>query len=149
MDQFQKACKGKSLEAIWQSKEVDQAKRKLRQELQEKVNKWARQDRKRHIPVYISLKPKIKKMGSYFQKSRGNGSIVLFPIRANSFPVKNITIASKQELEATLEHEYAHHLSRDANPHGKNFQSNLRKVKGRSKRSYSKVRTRSRHYSEF
>jgi len=134
MERLQEACKGKSLEAIWQSKEVDRAKRELRKELQDKVNDWARRDHKRHIPVYISLKPKISKRGLYFQKPKGNGAITLFPIRADGYPVRRITIASERELEETLKHEYAHHLSRDASPHGKAFQKNLRKIRTRARK---------------
>ncbi|OQX86964.1 MAG: hypothetical protein B6D55_04705 [Candidatus Omnitrophica bacterium 4484_70.2] len=100
--EFKEVCKGKTLKEIWQSEEVKEAKSKLRKELQLLVSEWCKRDKKRRIPVYISLKPKRRVWGLYFQKRRGNGAIVIFP-----------------------------HLSRDASPHGKIFQENFKKVRKR------------------
>lgn len=129
MATLEQACKGKTLEEIWTSAEVKRATQKLRAELQEIANQWASNDHKRHIPVYISLKPKITRLGLYFEKRRGNGSIVLFPIRANGYPITSTHILSRAQMEETLKHEYAHHLTGTA--HGKNFQDNLQKVSKR------------------
>jgi len=124
---FWEACRGKTLEEIWSSPEVKEVKASLRKELQEMVNDWASRDHKRHIPVYISLKPKVKLRGLYYPKPRGGGSIVIFPIEIDGVPAKQVRVRSRQEILETLKHEYAHHLSRDI-PHGPDFWRNYRKV---------------------
>ena len=134
--EFKEVCRGKILKEIWQSEEVKEAKSKLRKELQLLVSEWCKRDRKRRIPVYISLKPKRKIGGLYFQKKRGNGAIVIFPIVLLRYPYdvnsdKDFYIRDKESLINTLAHEYAHHLSRDASPHGKIFQENFKKVRKR------------------
>ena len=129
--ELEKVCKGKTLEELWKCQEVKAVTKELREGFQAQINEWATSDHKRHIPVYISLKPKIKKLGLYFQKKRGNGAIVLFPIRATAYPITAYTVLSEADMLSTLRHEYAHHLSRDASPHGKDFQSNLKAINKR------------------
>lgn len=130
MNTLREVCKNKTIKEIWESEEVDKVKKELREKLQEKLNKWSKKDHKRHIPVYISLKPKIKVKGRYFAKSRGNGSIVIYPIQALSYPITNFIIMGYDDMLLTLKHEYTHHLTRDI-PHGEAFQRNFRKVLAR------------------
>jgi len=125
VDKLRDTCQGKTLEQVWASKEVKELASNLRQDCQDIITHLASQDHKRHIPVYISLKPKLKVLGRYFQKSRGNGSIVIYPIRATSFPVTSFHILDASQILETLKHEYAHHLARDASPHGKLFNEAL------------------------
>ena len=120
-------CKGKSLEQIWKSQPVKDRVRAIREHFQAIVNEWATRDKKRHLPVYVSLKPKMKALGLYFGKKRGGGSIVLFPIRALCFPVTSFSVLPTDQMLRTLEHEYAHHLT--GTPHGNQFQQNLGKVR--------------------
>ncbi|MFO7773531.1 MAG: hypothetical protein R6V59_06315 [Dehalococcoidia bacterium] len=124
-NKLQSLCQGKSLEEIWRSPHVKAAVNLLRQHYQAKVNTWASRDHKRHIPVYISLKPKISLHGLYHERHRGGGSITLFPIKALPYqPVQEVL--SDARLEEVLLHEYAHHLTGTA--HGRNFQDNLRRA---------------------
>lgn len=136
---FFSLCKGKTLKQIWNSKRIEKAKKELRKELQDIIRKWCKIDKKRVIPVYISLKPKIKYEGLYFKKSRGPNSIVIFPIRLLRYPYdpnssKDFYVVSKEKVLETLCHEYSHHLTKneiDNKKHGKEFWENYFKVKKR------------------
>lgn len=130
---FFKVIAGKTLKQIYKDKEVLQAKQQLRASYQKAINDWATRDKKMHIPVYVSLKPKMKENGKYFAKrinSRGV-SIVIFPIRMLRYPAKtadDIHIRTADECYNTLKHEYAHHLAGIDAGHGKTFKKALTTV---------------------
>jgi len=130
--QFFKLLKGKfSLYWVWSSEEVKKAKEDLRRQYQKVVNEWCNVDKKRHIPVYISLKPKVKKLGLYFKKGKGKGSIVLFPIRC-VYPIEpnSCWCATSGMMADALRHEYAHHLD-GASGHGITFQEAYERIRDR------------------
>lgn len=120
-------CTAKTLPQLWGDDKFKAKVKAKRDQLQELVNRWCTRDHKRHLPVYLSLKPKIKLYGLYFEKTRGNGAITIFIIRTHSFPVTSFTVYSDEGIMKTLEHEYSHHLTGTA--HGANFKGNLDKVR--------------------
>ena len=121
-----------SLKEIWSNPKLKEVEKEIRKYLQEKAISWAVKDHKKHPAVYISNKPKRKLLGLYYQKSRGNGSIVIFPIRVT--PVEGgiafQRFLSLEEMMETLKHEYSHHLAQDI-PHGNTF-----------KKAYDQIRKR-------
>lgn len=70
LPEFGLACRGLTLEEIWNSNEVDKVKKEFMEVFQQVVNNWASEDGKKHIPVHVSLKPKKKLEGSYFPKKK-------------------------------------------------------------------------------
>jgi len=128
MNKLKCLCLGRDLADVWADAEVKAAVGILRRRFQDDVNAWATRDHKRHIPVYISLKPKMRLNGLYHERRRGSGSITIFPIKALPYrPVSGVL--SDAEMAEVVMHEYAHHLTGTA--HGRNFQDNLKYTKSK------------------
>jgi hypothetical protein len=129
-------CKGKTLPEVWASAEVKAEAKRLRDHFQAIAGQWYDRDGLKHIPIYISLKPKRTLYGKYLYGigKSGRASIVLYPIRAHQAPPidRQFSIRDYQGLLDTLCHEYAHHVDPAAG-HSRRFQRNQDKIKARLK----------------
>jgi len=102
---------GAEITELWADPKVKEEFGQIRKGLQEVLNEWADRDGKKHIPVYISNKPKVKLSGLYFEKGKTGGAITLFPVRAEAYKPIN-AILDFDELVTIMKDSYAKHLAR-------------------------------------
>ena len=135
-DKLAALCKGKEITEVWQSAEIKAEAKRLREHFQAIVGEWFDRDGLKHIPIYVSLKPKNKLYGKYIYGAgrRAKASIVLYPIRAMAPPPigTSFTIRDYEGLLSTLCHEYAHHVDPTAG-HGTRFGKTNAKISARLK----------------
>lgn len=123
--------KFKSIEELRSNADVQQAKHSARIELQNILDLWCKRDSLKQIPVNLSLKPKMKLRGLYFE----NKSICIFPIQAIKYDkehriVRKWRVMDIPELIDALEREYTHHLmGMGGVPHGQTYTESLHRVR--------------------
>lgn len=90
------------LSKIWASQQVKESKKGYIQYLKSLLNKT---NGNNPINITVSLKPKINKLSLAFTKGKVK-AICLFPIRAYSYPIKQIHIADPKLMDAELLKSY-------------------------------------------